>query len=373
MKKLSFVPGERAAVSSGTPEELARADYVLFAVAAGKADALLLKTGTRYWLIDAGYARSRGKLLFAMKLLGAERLDGVFVTHGDADHTEGLRWLAESPIPVGGWYVSAFSAETKEGKHPADKAAALRGKRVTRLRAGDRFDLEEAVLEVLSPDSLIKDKDDNNSLVLRLQTPCGSMLLCGDMEYRQEARLLKSSAELRCDVLKVPNHGDNDVCSREFLVAASPAVSVISTDTREKRDTPDPGLLKRLEQICSTVLQTQHAEAGAAVALLPGQILTALVPLPRAAAGIDITDMDGRTLTLTNISRDEIELSGWYLLSDKRSRLLILPEGTVLAPGRSLTVGGEGEKKTIGKKKDSVTLYDRWGRLVSSKGPETDP
>ena len=372
MKKLSPTVEERAAVSPGTPEELARADYVLFAAAAGKADALLLKTGSRFWLIDAGYARSRGKLLYAMELLGAERLDGVFVTHGDADHTEGLRWLAESPIPVGSWYAPAFSAETKEGKHPADKAAALRGETVTRLRAGDRFELGEAVLEVLSPDSLIKDKDDNNSLVLRLQTPCGSMLLCGDMEYRQEERLLKSSAELRCDVLKIPNHGDNDVCSREFLLTAAPAVSVISTDTREKPDTPDPGLMKRLNEVCGTVLQTQHAEGGVAVALLPGRILTALVPLPPAEAGVVISRVDEGTITLTNCGRGEADLSGWYLISDRKNGCFVLPEGTVLSSGRSMIVGGDREKKPFGKKKDGVTLYDRRGNRISRKGSETD-
>lgn len=372
MAKMSLIPEKRATVSPGTPDELARADYVLYAVAAGKADALLLKTGSRFWLIDAGYARSRGKLLYAMELLGAERLDGVFVTHGDADHTDGLRWLAESSIPVGGWYAPAFSAETKEGKHPADRAAALRGETVTRLREGDRFELGEAVLEVLSPDCLIKDKDDNNSLVLRLQTPCGSMLLCGDMEYRQEERLLKSSAELRCDVLKIPNHGDNDVCSREFLLAATPAVSVISTDTREKPGTPDPGLMKRLKQVCGTVLQTQYAEGGAAVALLPGEILTAYVPLPRAAEGVAISDAEGGEITLTNSGRDEIDLSDWYLLSDKKNSCFVLPEDTVLAPGQSLTVGGDREKKPFGKKMNTVTLYDRWGNRISRKGPGTD-
>ena len=54
MAKMSLISEKRATVSPGTPDELARADYVLYAVAAGKADALLMKTGSRFWLIDAG-------------------------------------------------------------------------------------------------------------------------------------------------------------------------------------------------------------------------------------------------------------------------------------------------------------------------------
>ena len=50
--------------------QLSDAPYVLYAVSAGKADALLLKAGDHAFLIDTGYTRSRGKILYAMEQLG---------------------------------------------------------------------------------------------------------------------------------------------------------------------------------------------------------------------------------------------------------------------------------------------------------------
>ena len=67
-----------------------QADYALYAVTTGKADALLLKVQDHAFLIDTGYARARGRILYGMQLLGIDRLDGVFITHTDNDHTDGL-------------------------------------------------------------------------------------------------------------------------------------------------------------------------------------------------------------------------------------------------------------------------------------------
>ncbi len=70
--------------------------YTLYAVTAGKADALLLKAGDQAFMIDAGFTRSRGKILYAMEQLGIQSLNGVFITHTDNDHTDGLEWLSQS-------------------------------------------------------------------------------------------------------------------------------------------------------------------------------------------------------------------------------------------------------------------------------------
>lgn len=359
----------------------ADAPYVLYAVTAGKADALILKADGRAFLIDTGYTRSRGKILYAMETLGIEKLDAVFITHTDKDHTDGLEWLAQSDLEIGAWYAPAFYTGVKESKHPAVKAAAVRGEQVVWLRAGDSFELGDAVLDVLAPGVLFEDKDDNNSLVMMLRTPYGNILLCGDMEYRQEDWLMNSGADIRCDVIKIPNHADDDTCSAAFIEAASPSVAVISTDTREKEDTPYPPLLEMLYRNCGTVLQTQETTGGIAVTLSQDGIRTCAVELPEASFGVEVTGVDPSDdiITLKNNENGPADLSGWYMLTDRKNAFFVFPGGTVLQPGQSLTVGSRNaggycdlvwdEKKPVNRKKnDGVTLYDPNGHAVSYMG-----
>ena len=115
----------------------AGAETELYAASVGKADAILLKVNGAACLIDAGYLRSRGKILYAMRQLGVSQLDAVILTHTDSDHADGLEWLAESDIPVGTWYASKYFTGVKEKKHPAVQAANARGQEVVWLSAGD--------------------------------------------------------------------------------------------------------------------------------------------------------------------------------------------------------------------------------------------
>ena len=64
----------------------------LYAVSAGKADAILIQADGAACLIDAGYPRSRGKILFAMRQLGIDSLDAVILTHTDSIPTTRTAW-----------------------------------------------------------------------------------------------------------------------------------------------------------------------------------------------------------------------------------------------------------------------------------------
>lgn len=349
---------------------------VLFAVSAGKADALLLKVCGHAFLIDTGYARSRGKILYAMDLLNISCLDGVFITHTDSDHTDGLEWLAQSGIPVHAWYAPAMYTGVKEKNHPMLKAAAERAEKVTWLKAGDKIELGEAAFTVLAPGIQADDKDNNNSLVMLLTTPFGSILLCGDMEYPEEEWLLSSGADLHCDVLKVANHGDNDTCSTAFIRAAAPSFAVISTDSEEKSDTPDPGLLRRLITNGCRILETQRASGGIRVSLTASGVLSSFAVLPEACTDVGIDSVRADAVRLENTGTAETDLSGWYMITDRKNSLFVFPEGTVLQPGQTLTVAARSssvsgdiiwdEKKPINsKKEDGVTLYDRYGNRIA--------
>lgn len=252
----------------------AQAQVELFAVNVGKGDALVVRAGDYTCLIDTGKEKAQEQLEVALKALGVEALDAVFITHTDKDHTGGLKWLRESDIEIRAIYASRYYPNTTEKKHPAVKAAKKLDLTVNWLGAGDSVPLGDsgAVFRVLAPAMEIPDDEDDNSLVMMLESPDGRILLTGDMEHVEEAALLSSGANLRCDVLKVANHGDSDATSAALIAACAPSVALISTDSAEKPGTPDAGIVRNLQGIGCAVCVTQDASLGIRVTLDGGRV-----------------------------------------------------------------------------------------------------
>lgn len=357
----------------------AAAETWMYAVSAGKADAILLGGDGWAALVDAGYARSRGKILAAMRQMGVTRLDAVFLTHTDRDHAEGLQWLAESEIEVGAWYASAMFMGVKEKKHPAVQAARARNQEVVWLRAGDSVPLENAVFSVLAPSEPASDKDNNNSLVMMLESADGRVLLAGDMELPEEEILLGSGADLSCDVLKTANHGDDDANSEAFLRAAAPEIAVFSTSSAEKPGTPNPATVAALESLGAQVCVTESCTGGVLTRLSGGETSVEWVNLPEPETGVRIERVEpgADRITLANDGAADADLSGWMLVSEKGNEWFVLPEGTTIAAGGRLILGTNStdgafdllwdDKKVVHKSKtDLFTLYDTNGMTVDA-------
>lgn len=389
---------EPAAPSAGeagarlTPEEardrIRTGDAVfLFAANVGKGDALILRVGDYVCLIDTGKPHVYGRLRSSLAVMGADAgLDAVFVTHTDSDHVGGLEWLApesgNAAVPADAWYASAMVTGVKREKHPAAEAAGRSGHEIQWLRRGDAVPLGDtgATLRVLAPASLHEDEDDN-SLVMLLESDQGRMLLTGDLELPGEAELLSFGDDLGCAVLKVANHGDGDATGAEFARAAGAQVAVISTDSLEKPGTPDPGVLERLRAAGSRVAVTQDAGLGVLVTLSGGVATAEYVdidaPLPEglSLAGVDAED---DRIALKNSSGAAVALDGFSLFSDRGNELYAFPDGARIEPGATLVIGtrttdGEydllwDDKKVIHRKKtDVITLYDGFGRVLDQR------
>ena len=353
----------------------------LLAASVGKGDAILVKVDGYVCLIDTGKAYARGKVLSCMEALEASALDAVFITHTDDDHTGGLDWLAESDIPVGAWYASAMYTGVKEGKHPAARAAEARGQSVSWLRRGDEVPLGEtgATFRVLAPSRQFDDKDDNNSLVMLLETAQGRILLTGDMELPEEAELLEHGDDLSCAVLKAPNHGDDDTLSTAFAQAARPGIALISTDSMEKPGTPDPGVVARLEAAGAAVYVTQDATLGVRITLEQGQARAENLDIGEPLAGdVQLTNVlpGDDIITLRNDGPDR-DMTGWYLFSSRGDEVFAFPAGWVMPAGGTVTVGTRSsdgdfdllwdDKKVVHKSKtDTIYLTDPFGRIVDA-------
>lgn len=252
----------------------AQAKVELLAATVGKGDALLVRAGNYTCLIDTGKSDAEENLSRVLSHLKIDALDAVFITHTDKDHTGGLKWLRKSDIEIRAIYASRYYPETTTKKHQAVKTAEKLGLEVNWLGAGDRVPLGDsgAVFEVVAPEREIPGNEDDNSLVMMLNSPDGRILFAGDMERQEEKNLLSSGADLHCDVLKVPNHGDSDACSADLISACAPKIAVISTDTDEKPDTPDSKVLKNLKKADCNTFITQDCTMGIYVTLDAGEV-----------------------------------------------------------------------------------------------------
>lgn len=250
----------------------AQTDVSALFINVGKADAALFFLGDKRVLIDTGTKDSYDQLERVLDVYGIEHLDAVIITHTDKDHAGGLKKLLKSGMSVGTLYSGTLHSEVDLNDHRVIEASEKYDQPITWLSAGDRIDLgNECFFDVLGPLSLDMEKENNNSLVLRLTTPEGDIMLTGDMELAEEAELINAGKFAPAEVLKVPHHGEDDATSSAFALLIQAQWAVISTSTAEEPDTPDDKILRRLYQAGSSVAVTQDAEVGILILLEDGQ------------------------------------------------------------------------------------------------------
>ena len=251
--------------------------------------------------------------------------------------------------------------------------------------AGQRIDLGNGeAVEILWPiqrDDSVEDEN-RNSMIFRVTVRGIRILVTGDITGEGERMLLeryRGTDALKCDVLKVANHADNDTNSPAFTQRTSPAVAVISTSGAEKPDTPDPRVVRMLQEQGAAVYVTEACTGGVLVRLTGGtpEVTLRNVPESETKASL-IRAVPGDDLITLRCESGTGDLSGWVLASDKGKEMYVFPEGTQLQPGSSLTIGTKSspqgswdllwdEKKVVNAKKEDIfTLYDAAGTRISS-------
>jgi len=266
-------------------------EFELLAADVGQGNAVLVRTAGHTLVYDAGPSYSREtdagqRVLVPLLRAGGDRVDLLVLSHRDQDHTGGAAAVLRMQ-------PQARLLSSMEAGHPLH---ALRPGE--RCEAGQGWTWEGVRFEVLHPapaDYEAPARSNALSCVLRISTPRAAVLLAGDIERPQEARLVARPAALRAELLLVPHHGSKTSSSEALLEAVQPALGLVQAGYRNRFGHPAADVVDRYRAHAIRLVRSSRCGAAHWHSAEPRQLQCERVLAPRywrhrlapAAAGED--------------------------------------------------------------------------------------
>lgn len=199
---------------------------------------------------------------------GIQRLDGLYLSHANVDHYNGVLDLCRV-MEVKTLYMSDhFQGGLKQDQEPIIQfllqGLATEKVPIHILNMGDALDGRPTNVrwDVLWPPERDEKSDleqNDASLVLRLSSPEGSILLCGDIEAAAQKVLMDQyGTALKSDALILPHHGStkNIAVLAQFTNVVGPQITLNSSGEIAEKS------LSRLKALIGTENLLQTFEKG---------------------------------------------------------------------------------------------------------------
>ncbi|HYM48084.1 MAG TPA: ComEC/Rec2 family competence protein, partial [Burkholderiaceae bacterium] len=225
----------------------------------GQGSALLVETGNRAWLYDAGPRYSSDSdagervILPYLRHRGIGRLDGLIISHLDSDHSGGAASVLRAIE------VDRVISSIAPG-HPALGART----NVERCESGMQWrsgSLQFTVVHPAQSDYAAKRSTNSMSCVVLIVSGSTRLLLTGDVPLAEEAALLAREPALRANWLAVPHHGSRTSSSEALLESLGAASAVVQAGYRNRFGHPDPKVIARYGAKNIKLFRTDHAGA----------------------------------------------------------------------------------------------------------------
>lgn len=230
----------------------------------GQGMALLIETAHHRMLYDTGPAYSPksdagGRVLYPyLAVRGIESLDGLMVSHNDADHSGGAMTLLQQ-IKFD-WVTSSLDLESRLVQ------AANQQSHHIRCLAGQQWIWDGVQFEILHPSPSIygsdKWKPNAKSCILKITNGRQAILLAGDIEAVQEDELVNSVPEkLSSTVLLAPHHGSGTSSTPAFLHTVHPQIALFQLGYHNRYHHPKSEVWQRYAELGITRLRNDQAGA----------------------------------------------------------------------------------------------------------------
>jgi competence protein ComEC len=352
----------------------------------GQGDSTLLITpNNKTILVDGGKRSAGDTVLNYLNKKGITSLDLVVATHPDADHIGGLIDVLEQ-VEV---KKVLDSGQSHTSQTYLDYLSLIDEKNIPFqvAEAGEYINVDSAIeIQVLNSGEGYSDNNES-SVVLKVSHEEIDYLLTGDAGIEAEENMI-ADYDLDAEVLKVGHHGSNTSTSQEFVEAVNPAYGILSYGEGNSYGHPHSEIYNRLVNygvdLISTVDGTiEMSDDGDYIYI--GQEQTSPnpnpepEPTPEPTENVYISDVDlkNEAVTVMNDSNQNVDISGWYLISEEGNQRYDFPEGSVIQAGYYIKVlsGADAYNGVYeqlwtnayiwNNSGDAALLYNSQGELVS--------
>lgn len=352
----------------------------------GQADSILIKKGKDSMLIDGGNNGDGNLIVNYLKKQNISKLKYVIGTHPHEDHIGGLDNVVDN-FEVEKVIMSNAISTTKTFEELLD-SISNKGLSITKAKVGNKYDLNGAAFTILAPNQENYENLNDYSVVVKLTNGNDTFLFTGDAEELSESEILSKNKELlKADVLKVGHHGSTTSTSQDFLDAVNPRFAVITVEKNNSYGHPHKEILDRLATKGIEIYRTDLQ--GTIIAISNGKAISfnnkptnnenssPATPVPSIeedATDVIISNIDkaGEIVTIKNNSTEDINLSGWKLVSVTGNQEFIFPSYILKANGIVTVASGNLKGDLIWGKgniwnnssSDPGILYDAQGNQV---------
>ncbi len=195
---------------------------------------------------------------------GIHRIDLVILSHPHPDHMNGLKYLVRT-FAIGEVWTSGLDKDLP-GYAELERLISVRGIPVRVVSATDPpVVISDAEVRILHPAQgfLSRERkayaaENSRSLVVRIAMEGKVFLFTGDIGEDAEEEMLRSSADLRCDLIKVPHHGSKSSSSEPFLFRARPEIGIVTVGGKNRYGHPSPEVVERYHTAGTRLFRTDQ-------------------------------------------------------------------------------------------------------------------
>ena len=218
----------------------------------GQGQSILLESHGKRFLVDCGgdYPQSVAETV-GQRLLsqGITRLDGIILTHYDADHAEAVPYLL-TRVRADVLYLPDIAddgtvKETLQKEYP-EKIQWIRTDTVLSGKWGN--------LTIIASGKAAGENE--SGLCILFQTENCDILITGDRGTSGEQELIERIALPELELLIVGHHGAGNSTSLDLLRATKPVNAVISVGKDNRYGHPTQDVLRRLEMFSCCIIRT---------------------------------------------------------------------------------------------------------------------
>lgn len=203
-------------------------------------ESIVLVLNNKVTVIDTGDGKDETVTNFLIKK-GYRKIDYLILTHNHLDHN------GEVDIIINKLNVKSIITSVY------DDSIYSTFNNTIKVSANDTFNIEGYSFEVLHPDKLYKDPNDN-SIVLKVKLGPLKFLFMGDVSKNIDYKLIDEEI----DVIKIAHHGSNTSTSLQLIEKTRPKIAIIQTTRIEKFDFPSKEVINILKMNGVKIYQTKY-------------------------------------------------------------------------------------------------------------------